>query len=79
MDYLLGYQAIFADEEFGIIEDFFFNGAQQVLQIVDKNKIEYLVPFVDYYIDTILNNPGCVILKNALELIAFYRAEAKSK
>ena len=79
LDYLLGYQAIFADEEFGIIEDFFFNGAQQVLQIVDKNKIEYLVPFVDYYIDTILNNPGCVILKNALELIAFYRAEAKSK
>ena len=79
LNYLLGYQAIFADEELGIIEDYFFNEAQQVLQILDSNGIEYLVPFVDYYIDTVIDNPGCVILKNALELIAFYRAEAKQK
>ena len=77
LNYLVGYQVLFAGEELGIVEDFFFNGAQDVLQIVNSKGTEYLVPFVDYYIDAVIDNPGCVILQNALELISFYQTLAK--
>ncbi|HNZ89372.1 MAG TPA: hypothetical protein PKI74_06210, partial [Candidatus Cloacimonas acidaminovorans] len=62
-----------------IVEDFFFNGAQDVLQIVDSKGTEYLVPFVDYYIDTVIDNLRCVILQNAVDLVALYKVEAKKK
>ncbi|HPB18914.1 MAG TPA: hypothetical protein PLL35_03585 [Candidatus Cloacimonas sp.] len=77
LNYIIGYQVLFAGEELGIVEDFFFNGAQDVLQIVNSKGTEYLVPFVDYYIDAVIDNPGCVILQNALELISFYQTLAK--
>lgn len=79
LNYLIGYQVIFAGEELGIVEDFFFNGAQDVLQIVDSKGTEYLVPFVDYYIDTVIDNLRCVILQNAVDLVALYKVEAKKK
>ena len=79
LNYLLGYQVIFAGKELGIVEDFFFNGAQDVLQIVDNQGTEYLVPFVEYYIDTVMDNLQCVILQNAADLIALYKAETKKK
>lgn len=79
LNYLLGYQVIFAGEEIGIVEDYIFNGAQDVLQISAASGNEYLIPFVEYYIDTIIDNPGCIILRNAKDLIDLYRVDLKKK
>lgn len=49
------------------------------MQIVDSKGTEYLVPFVDYYIDTVIDNLRCVILQNAVDLVALYKVEAKKK
>ena len=46
---------------------------------VDSKGTEYLVPFVDYYIDTVIDNLRCVILQNAVDLVALYKVEAKKK
>lgn len=75
LDDLLGFAAIHNGQLLGTVEDYFFNGAQQVLQIVDSNGIEYLIPYVDHYLCQILHSTRSLVLQNADELIALYRAE----
>jgi len=75
LDELIGYKVIFADEVLGEIQDYFYNGAQQVLQISDAQKPELLVPYVEYYVQAVLPELQRIVLQNAEGLIAFYRSE----
>lgn len=77
LDALIGYNVISSGAELGIVEDYFYNGAQHVLQIVDKQKRELLIPFVDHYIEAVLDNLKSIVLQNATELIELYQQEAK--
>lgn len=76
LDYLLGYQVIYAGEVLGLVEDYFYNGAQQVLQVEDESGHELLIPFVDYYVEAVLNDLRSIMLQNATGLIEFYRQES---
>ncbi|MDD2228178.1 MAG: hypothetical protein PHY48_02055 [Candidatus Cloacimonetes bacterium] len=77
LDELLGFKVLFAEEVLGEIKDYFFNGAQQVLQISDASKTEILIPYVDYYIQAVLTDLQSIILQNAEDLIAFYQNQTK--
>jgi ribosomal 30S subunit maturation factor RimM len=72
LDHLLGFSVINADTHLGKVEDYFFNGAQQVLQVLSETGTEYLIPFVDYYIAEVLEREQSIKLQNADDLIAFY-------
>ena len=76
LDSLVGFQAMVEDTVLGIVEDYFYNGAQHVLQIRDSQGRELLIPFVDYYIQIVLPKLQSIVLHNASELIAFYQSEA---
>ncbi|MDD4309675.1 MAG: hypothetical protein PHO32_04800 [Candidatus Cloacimonetes bacterium] len=76
LDALLGYQVVFGEESIGTIEDYFYNGAQYVLQICDRNGKELLIPYVDHYIQSVLSGLQSVTLQNASELIALYQSES---
>lgn len=76
LDAYIGYQVIASDECLGAVENYFFNGAQHVLQIVDKDGCELLIPFVDHYIEAVMDKLKRIILCNAEGLIDFYRQEA---
>lgn len=76
LDALTGYRVISSDEVLGVVEGSFFNGAQHVLQIVDKDGCELLVPFVDHYIEAVMDKLKRIILHNAEGLIDFYRQVA---
>ncbi len=75
LDELIGYKVLFADEVLGEVQDYFYNGAQQVLQISDAEKLELLVPYVDYYIQAVLPELQRIVLQNAEGLVAFYRTK----
>jgi ribosomal 30S subunit maturation factor RimM len=76
LDELIGYKVLFADKVLGEVQDFFFNGAQQVLQIADVGQPELLVPYVDYYVMAVMVELKSIVLQNAEGLIAFYRNQA---
>ncbi|GAB1468638.1 hypothetical protein MASR2M64_13770 [Candidatus Cloacimonadota bacterium] len=74
---LLGFKVLFADEVIGEVQDYFFNGAHDVLQISDASKTEILIPYVDYYIEAVLRDLQSIILQHSEALIAFYRNQTK--
>ncbi len=73
LDHLIGYAVHYAGKPLGTVEDYFFNGAQDVLQVLDSSGIEYLIPYVDFYLASVLNDEKIILLQNAEDLIALYR------
>jgi len=76
LDAMLGWTAVHDSQLLGTVEDYFYNGAQQVLQIMDNNGVEYLIPYVDNYVSAVLHSTKSILLQNAGELIALYKTEA---
>lgn len=70
---LIGFAVSFAGKPLGTLEDYFFNGAQEVLQVLDSGGIEYLIPYVDFYIAGVQEAEKTILLQNAEDLIALYR------
>jgi ribosomal 30S subunit maturation factor RimM len=66
---LLGYTVVFQGREVGKVSDFFHNNAQFVLAVETPDGREILVPMVDYYISSVLREPGVIELTNAESLI----------
>ncbi len=77
LDGILGFQVLFGERILGVVEDYFYNGAQQVLSVTGETRVEYLIPWVDYYIATVNTELRRVTLQNAEELIHFYQTEAE--
>lgn len=75
LDDLLGYKVLFNGEDLGEVDDYFFNGAQHVLQVVDPKGAELLIPFVDHYVKAVEDKSKTIVLQNAEELIALYRGD----
>ncbi|HAN41242.1 MAG TPA: hypothetical protein DCQ12_04945 [Candidatus Cloacimonas sp.] len=69
LDYLLGYKVIFAEQDLGEVRNYFHNNAQYVLEIEMPDGSELLVPFVDHYVQAVLEDPGVIALENVQDLI----------
>lgn len=74
LDELLGCKVLYGDLVLGEVQDYFYNGAHYVLQVVDKDKPELLIPYVDHYIRAKLIDLHRVVLQNADALIEYYRS-----
>ncbi len=73
LDELLGCKVLYGDLVLGEVQDYFFNGAHYVLQVVDEEHPELLIPYVDHYIQAKLLDLQSLVLQNADALIEFYR------
>lgn len=69
LDHLLGYEVLSDSQRLGIVEDYFYNGAQYVIAVRLEDGRELLVPWVDYYVQDALADPGVVILDHVQPLI----------
>lgn len=72
---LIGYLVYHEGSLLGKVDDYFFNGAQDVLQILDSAETEYLIPYVDYYIAKVDVAEKIILLQNAADLIDLYLGE----
>ncbi len=68
-DELLGFTVVFANREVGKVKDYFHNNAQYVLVVSGSDGVEFLIPFVDYYIGEVIPDPGVIVLINAESLL----------
>ncbi|HPR16884.1 MAG TPA: hypothetical protein PLD62_01425 [Candidatus Cloacimonadota bacterium] len=64
---LVGKAVYLKKEYLGKVIDAFFNGAQQVMVILDQNEKEFMVPFVDHFI--VKTESEKIFLKNIEGLI----------
>lgn len=69
LDHLLGYEVLADNKRLGEITDYFHNNAQYVLVITTVDGKELLVPYVDYYVQTEIPDPGVLVLVNAETLL----------
>ncbi len=69
LDQMIGFTVIHENVELGVLEDYFFNNAQFVLQVRSTAGKEILVPYVDYYISTVIREMHSIFLQNASSLI----------
>ncbi|HNQ43874.1 MAG TPA: hypothetical protein PKI59_05565, partial [Candidatus Cloacimonadota bacterium] len=69
-DELIGYTAVYAGVNLGTVEDYFYNGAQDVIVINSAMGSELLVPLVDYYLEQVLDANQVLFLKNLDDLLA---------
>jgi len=72
LDCLVGFDVYHEGSLLGKVEDYFFNGAQDVLQVLDSAGTEYLIPYVDYYVAAVDALEKAILLQNAADLIALY-------
>lgn len=77
ISHLEGYRVLFHEEELGVVETHFNNGAQEVLVIKDRGGCEILIPEVPHYVQEVQHNRKTIIIHHADDLISFYRKEAK--
>lgn len=75
LDHLLGYEVLSDGKRLGEITDYFHNNAQYVLVITTVDGKELLVPYVDYYVQALIPDPGVLMLINAEPLIAALEPE----
>ncbi len=68
-DELLGFTVVFANREVGKVKDYFHNNAQYVLVVSGSDGVEFLIPFVDYYIGEVIPDPGVIVLITAESLL----------
>ncbi len=69
LDHLLGFKVIFEEQDLGEVRGYFHNNAQYVLEIEMPNGSELLVPFVEHYVQAVLDAPKVVALQNVQDLI----------
>ena len=69
IEWLIGASVWFENHQIGICSDFFFNNAQYVLVIQCNDKKEVMIPYVDAFIESVMENPAQICLRNARELI----------
>ncbi len=69
LDHLIGYKALFAEQDLGEVRDYFHNNAQYVLVIELKDGQELLVPFVDHFVTAVLDDPKVIVLDDVQDLI----------
>lgn len=69
-DDLIGFTAIYAGTNLGVVEDMFFNGAQDVIVIDTPCAVELLVPLVEFYLDQVLEDNRVLFLQNLDDLLA---------
>jgi len=75
LDKLLGYEVLADGKRLGEIKDYFHNNAQYVLVISTVDGRELLVPYVDYYVQALIPDPGVLMLVNAEPLVAALDSE----
>lgn len=69
LDHLLGYRVIFEKQDLGVVRNYFHNNAQYVLEIEMPCGNELLVPFVDHFVQTVMDAPKVIALKEVQDLI----------
>lgn len=68
-DRLIGYTVQHAGAEIGILTDYFHNNAQYVLVIESPSGGEILVPYVDHFVESVIDAARVIELRNADGLI----------
>ncbi|MCB5229696.1 MAG: hypothetical protein LHW44_06505 [Candidatus Cloacimonetes bacterium] len=70
LDHLIGYGVLYQDRHLGEVQDYFYNNAQYVLIIRLDTGAELMVPYVDYYVQNQIPDPGMIELAHADSLLA---------